>query len=132
MRTMRAVVADQLREFVELYGTEPTHLDGHEHAHLNPTSLVCLPSRLALRPAHDPGGDRQGRTPRPPASALSAVHPALGGAGLDHALELAASYPVEIMVHLDRDGSCVVVRESAWTTAIRRCRLGSYTDLRSR
>jgi predicted glycoside hydrolase/deacetylase ChbG (UPF0249 family) len=145
--TIRAAIADQVERFHELYGSEPTHLDGHNHVHLNPTVLLCLPAGWSVRPAHDPSVNgaraavwRRGRdlavTWRHPTVdhffALAAVHPALGGTGLERALGLAGSESVEIMVHPDDDRTYEVLVQSNWREHLAARRLGSYSDLRLR
>lgn len=53
-RLIGACVEDQLDEFRRLYGREPTHVDGHNHAHLSANVLLsrALPSGLQIGRAH--------------------------------------------------------------------------------
>ena len=140
----RQVVADQLAEFRRLFGAAPTHIDGHNHAHLNPTALLALPRGVAVRPAYrSPGRRGLTRIPltirdrvllaRHPAPdhffALDVLHGDLGGSGLEHALELARMATVEIMVHPDRDPADAVLHARSWAAALADVRLGSYADL---
>ena len=48
---VRVCVSEQLDCFRSLYGRDPTHLDGHNHVHLDPVVLCVLPRRLRLRTA---------------------------------------------------------------------------------
>lgn len=146
IRVFRQVVADQLAEFRHLFGVSPTHIDGHNHAHLNPTALLALPPGMAARPAYR--SPRRGLTRIPltvrdrvlsarhPVPehffALEAIHPELGGCGLEQALELAEGSAVEIMVHPDRDRTDAVLHSPAWAASLARARLGSYADLSRR
>ena len=141
---IRHVLADQLAAFRRLFGTEPTHLDGHNPAHLNPTALLALPGRIACRPAYrDPTRPTLGRLPlairdrllsarRPVPDhffALAGIHPELGGEGLARALGLARSSTVEIMAHPDREATDAVLHSVAWATDLAGLRLGTYADL---
>ncbi|MGH2914681.1 MAG: ChbG/HpnK family deacetylase [Solirubrobacteraceae bacterium] len=144
VRVIRHVILDQLEAFRRLFGSEPTHLDGHNHAHLNPTALAVLPRGIAVRPAFR-GPSRHGlrRVPlvardrwlaaRHPVPdhffALAAIHPELGGDGLDRALSLARTATVEIMAHPDRDATDAVLHSPAWAAALGALRLGTYGDL---
>jgi chitin disaccharide deacetylase len=147
MRAIAAAVRDQLKEFRHLYGSEPTHLDGHHHVHLNPTVVLCLPRRSSVRPAHELSNRRLlGAVPRrlrdavlrglhPSVDhffALSAIHPELGGVGLGAAFGLASTSSVEIMVHPDRRAVFEVLARPEWRRLLESCHLGSYADLRAR
>jgi predicted glycoside hydrolase/deacetylase ChbG (UPF0249 family) len=144
---IRHVIADQLEAFGQLFDAEPTHLDGHNHAHLNPTALLALPRGIPCRPAYrDPSqrGLRQvplglrtrllsARHPVPDYFfALDRIHPELGGEGLERALSLARGSTVEIMIHPDRDNTNAVLHSVSWATALAGMRLGSYADLSRR
>ena len=50
-RLVRDAVADQLTEFRRLYGSDPSHIDGHHDVHLCPTVLLCgaLPAGSKVR-----------------------------------------------------------------------------------
>ncbi len=144
MRTVQLVISDQLSAFRAIYRMEPTHIDGHNHGHLNPTSLAVLPRGVPVRPAHDPGSRRglralpfavrnrvlAARHPGPERFfPLTAISPELGGSGLHAALQLAQDAAVEIMVHPDRDDTDAVLRSAAWRDAVSGLRVGSYADL---
>lgn len=144
---IRHVIADQFEAFRRLFGTEPTHIDGHNHAHLNPTALLALPRGVPCRPAYyDPlrHGPRRlplalrdrwlsARHPVPDRFfALEGIHPELGGEGIDRALGLARSSTVEIMAHPDRDDTDEVLHSEPWATAVAGLRLGTYADLSRR
>lgn len=49
--SFREVFQVQLREFVRLYGTEPTHVDGHQHRHLCENLLLdeVIPHGVKVR-----------------------------------------------------------------------------------
>ena len=144
LAAVRRSIADQLECFRTLYGAEPTHIDGHNHIHLNPTVLACLPRGCATRPAHVDG--RQGPTKLPQRARdralsrrhltvarffpLTSIHPQLGGSGLEAALALADATTVEVMVHPAQDPDFEVLTSSEWTALLGGYRLGSYRDLR--
>ena len=138
-------IADQLDAFESAYGRAPTHLDGHNHVHLCPNVLLSRSARrvTAVRTAHSRGA-------RSPASlaralrrrairrrfrstdalfALSAVHPALGGEGLQRTLELTRHASVELMVHPSRAEEYELLLSDAWGRAIAGVPLGSFADL---
>ena len=142
--SMRRVIADQLREFRALYGSEPTHLDGHNHAHLNPTALLCLPAGRAVRPAFEYGRPvghvlaprvlRDSMLARRHPTVdhffpLPRIHPDLGGTGIERAFGLALSDSVEIMVHPDHDATFDILVGAAWKEMLSGYRLGTYRDL---
>ncbi|HET9102962.1 MAG TPA: ChbG/HpnK family deacetylase [Solirubrobacteraceae bacterium] len=144
---IRDVIGDQLGAFRVCFGAEPTHLDGHNHAHLNPSALLALPRGMAVRPAYrDP--DRRGlrrvvlslrdralaaRHPGPDHFyALTAIHPELGGHGWEPAVARARTARVEIMVHPDRDRSYAILTSDAWGAVLRGLPLGTYADLAAR
>jgi predicted glycoside hydrolase/deacetylase ChbG (UPF0249 family) len=141
---IRHVIADQLEAFGRLFGVEPTHLDGHNHAHLNPTAMFVLPRGIACRPAYrDPSRRDLARVPLALRDrllsarhsvpdhffALERIHPELGGEGLERALGLAWSSAVEIMAHPDRDDTNAVLHSARWATGLVGLRLGTYADL---
>lgn len=144
---IRNVIADQLEAFRCLFGTEPTHLDGHNHAHLNPSALLALPRGIPCRPAYrDPARRGLRRLPRALRDrllsarhpvpdhffALEGIHPELGGEGVERALGLARSSTVEIMAHPDRDATDAVLHSLPWATALAALRPGTYADLSGR
>ncbi len=145
--TVRAAVQDQIERFRELYGGEPTHLDGHNHVHLNPTILALLPDAYALRPAYDPitarpvlrtirrARNRMLKRRHPTVDnffPLTSIHPELGGRGLEQVLELALERSVEVMVHPAEDRVLAVLRSPQWREELAERRLGTYRDLVSR
>ncbi len=144
LRTVRAAVDDQLERFRELYGGEPTHLDGHNHVHLNPTVLTLLPDAYPLRPAYDPitarpalrairrARNRMLKRRHPTADhffPLTSIHPELGGRGLEPVLALALERSVEVMVHPAEDRVFAVLRSPEWHKKLAEPRLGTYRDL---
>lgn len=145
MRVVAAAVEDQLERFRTTFGREPTHIDGHQHVHLSPTVLLSLPRTFRIRP----GKECEGRVGRPLRRlrtavldhrhgtvqrmfALEAVHPALGGHGLDRVMELAGGMTVEIMVHPDRAGDYAAITDPGWRECLGSVRVGSYAELECR
>ncbi len=140
-------IADQLASFRELFGREPTHIDGHNHAHLSPTVLLALPGGMAVRtaesrPAAKAGigtlmrqarhafiAHRQLTTDRFFAIDPVAAHPSA------HTIEAlvgqaAGGVSVEIMTHPDRDADHRLLMSDDWLRALAKCEIGSYADLR--
>ena len=136
---------DQLEAFRALYGREPTHLDGHNHAHLNPMALSVIPMGMKVRTAHammaptSPATEALrglrhaflGRWFRTTAAfySIRRVHPALGGHGLDEVLELARTVPVEIMTHPVLEDELEILLSDEWRALVADRRSGSYADL---
>jgi chitin disaccharide deacetylase len=140
-------IEDQLSAFRELYG-EPTHVDGHQHGHLSSAALWALGSEKD-RPI------RRGFTFRPSDKgllkrtvrrgfnrsldirfkttdefhSLHALHPRLGGHGLEDIVRLAQSRSVEIMVHPAIPEEYEILMSNEWANVVSGAPLGSYLDL---
>lgn len=139
---VRVAVADQLRRFEELYRRAPTHVDGHNHVHLNPNVLRALPAGIKLRTSHDFEG-RLGDSPKVLRRALlrrrfvttdsffsiRSLHPRLGGEGLVSALERSRERSVEVMVHPHWQDEYELLTAPDWREAIAGLPLGSYEEL---
>jgi chitin disaccharide deacetylase len=143
-------IADQLEAFRELYGREPTHIDGHEHVHqsLGVMFARSLPSGAHMRPSFTflPGEKSLSnrlarrfvnrlmrvrfRTPRYLFD-LREIHPALGGAGLERKLDLARGDTVEVMTHPGQPDEHAILLDDSWDSLLRGRRLGAYADLAS-
>jgi chitin disaccharide deacetylase len=143
-------IADQLEAFRDLYGREPTHIDGHEHVHqsLGVMFARSLPSGTNMRPSFTfmPGEksifNRLGRrfvnrlmrvrfrSPRYLFD-LREIHPALGGAGLERKLDLSHSHAVEVMTHPAHLDEHEILLSESWASLLRGRRLGPYADLGS-
>ena len=144
---VRRCVDDQLECFRTLYGREPTHLDGHNHVHLNPVVLSVIPRRLAIRTAVRDPRIRSGRdVPRMLRHRLirawhgstdflfpiTQLAPALGGAGLDAHLALAREHSVELITHPGYEPEHELLSSPAWVALLGAFRLGSFLDVRGR
>ena len=143
---VRVCVSEQLDCFRSLYGRDPTHLDGHNHVHLDPVVLCVLPRRLRLRTAVRSARIRSpGDLPRMLRHQfIQAVHgttdfyfsataliPAFGGSGIERCLELARDRSVELMTHPGQAGEDELLRSEEWLALLRGPRLGSFADLTS-
>jgi predicted glycoside hydrolase/deacetylase ChbG (UPF0249 family) len=145
-------IRDQLEEFWERYGHEPTHLDSHHHVHVCPD--------VFLSKALTPGSRmRQTLSPMPLAAgrdlaylAYRAKHELLarrfvttarfwqarelhGGQGavpIADASAYALKRPVEVMVHPSFQAELAVLCSDAWTEVLRRAPLGPYSELPAR
>jgi predicted glycoside hydrolase/deacetylase ChbG (UPF0249 family) len=137
-RDVEACISDQLEAFRELYGGDPTHLDGHKHVQVSPNVLMArsLPRGTPLRGALDAG------TPALAAPARAArrrlhlrrfpsTDYCLDFAERERALELARRASVELVVHpalRDREA----LMSEGWRRALEPLRLGSFADLERR
>ena len=140
-------IADQLDAFRGLYGHEPTHIDGHQHVHqsLGVMFARTLPAGTKMRPSFTfmPGEKSlpnrltrrlvnrlmrsRFRCPRYFFS-IRDIHPELGGAGLEHRLDLANCATVEVMTHPGLPDERAVLLDDSWTALLRGQHVGSYTD----
>jgi chitin disaccharide deacetylase len=143
-RSVRHCVEDQLECFRRLYGREPTHVDGHNHVHLNPAVLFALPEHLHVRTATHPP---TARTPIDLARLVrhgairarygstdfvfdvTAVHPRLGGSGLERCLALARKRSLELITHPAHDPQAELLCSPEWIASLAELRLGSFKDL---
>jgi chitin disaccharide deacetylase len=140
-------IADQLEAFSSLYGHGPTHIDGHEHLHQSLSVMLArsiptgtkmrpsftfmpgeksLPNRLARRLVNRLMRTRF-RSPRYFFS-IRDIHPLLGGAGLEHKLDLANYHTVEVMTHPGVSDERAVLLDDSWAALLRPRRVGAYLD----
>jgi chitin disaccharide deacetylase len=143
-KSVRSCVEDQLECFRHLYGREPTHVDGHNHVHLNPAVLFALPGYVHVRTATHPPAPRTpidlARFVRHAAIRarygstnfvfdLRAVHPRLGGSGLDRCLALARERSLELITHPAHVAQAELLRSPEWIASLAELRRGSFEDL---
>ena len=155
MRVHRLVadcIRDQIEEFWERYGCEPTHLDSHHHVHVCFDvflSRAMTPGRRVRQTlSRAPSGGRRG----PPDLARRVKHELLarrfvttarfwqarelhGGGGavpIADAAACARERPVEVMVHPSFQAELAVLRSDAWLGALARAPLGPYSLLPAR
>ena len=145
---VKRCIADQLESFRELYGCEPTHIDGHNHAHLSPTVLLALPRGIAVRTADSRPGTRAGvgtlmRRARHRLIAYRqlsterffAIDPVAASPtaiSIETLLANADSQSVEIMAHPDRDRDYELLTSTQWLQALSTRTVGSFRDLPAR
>lgn len=146
-RLVRQCIADQLACFRALYGCDPTHVDGHNHAHLSPTVLMALPKGTVTRTAETaPGANRGlgGAARRARHAFIAHRHltteyflaiDRLGGSpdaeAVERLLGPADRATVEIMTHPDRDKDYGVLLSGQWLEALQRHTVGSFQALRA-
>jgi predicted glycoside hydrolase/deacetylase ChbG (UPF0249 family) len=140
---VRRCVADQLERFHELFGCTPSHIDGHNHAHLSPTVLLALPKGMPIRSGFTNDGSYLGALLRKTRQAMIRNTHAttdyffaidvLGQAStenqIDQMLGFADHASVEIMVHPDRDDNYQLLMSDAWMQAVQQQTRGSFRDL---
>jgi chitin disaccharide deacetylase len=150
-RALAETVDWQLGAFRDLYGREPTHVDGHRHVHTAPNMLLsrALPEGLPVRssftfqsgeksPLNRSVRELVNRTlaRRHPTTryffSIRMLHPRLGGGGMAAKLGLAAREPVEIMCHPGWDDEYGLLMSREWEATIAGLRLGSFADLERR
>jgi predicted glycoside hydrolase/deacetylase ChbG (UPF0249 family) len=146
-RLVRQCIVDQLACFRALYRRDPTHIDGHNHAHLSPTVLMALPKGTITRTAERaPGANRgMGATARRARQAFIAhrhltteyflaidrLEGSPEAEGIERLLAPADRATVEIMTHPDRDSDYRLLLSKQWREALQRHTLGSFRALRT-
>jgi predicted glycoside hydrolase/deacetylase ChbG (UPF0249 family) len=145
IRSVERCIADQLECFRELFGHDPTHIDGHNHAHLSPTVLFALPKGMRTRTA-----ESYPRANRRPASvirrarhkliarrhittdrffAVDRLGPHPTESDIDKLLSATNGSSTEIMVHPDRDSDHRLLMSEAWSRTLQQRPLGSFLEL---
>ncbi len=141
-------IGAQLARFAELYGSAPTHVDGHQHMHLVPNALLTRAlwrvkrcRRPVNRMSYESRASR--RLARAALARVMRVHfattdrcfsiraldPGLGGTGMADKLALAHRRPVEVFVHPGWEDEFAVLASPAWRAALAGYRGGTYLDL---
>jgi chitin disaccharide deacetylase len=142
------VIADQLQQFVDLYGRLPTHVDGHHHCHLAANVLLspALPTgtkiRNALSDAHRPNPltdglrrlrqgliDRRSLRTTDYFFSIATTWPELRGTPPPDRLGLARQASVEVMVHPIFPSEYTPLQLPEWTEALGGLPCGTYADL---
>jgi chitin disaccharide deacetylase len=142
---VRACIADQLSEFSQLYGRDPSHINGHHHVHTSLSVLLsgALPSSIPLRrtftflPGEKPLANRLYRAMLNAAMSRrflgtryfvhldSFVREARSGG---HRFE---GGPVEVLSHPEAEREQRYLMSADWLQLISDFRLGSYDLLRT-
>jgi predicted glycoside hydrolase/deacetylase ChbG (UPF0249 family) len=140
-----ACIDDQLECFRTLYEREPTHIDGHNHAHLSPTVLLALPAATRTRTAESPARG----TPSPGALlrrvrgvfisqrfittdrfvAIDRLGSSPSEQDINRLLAPADRSSLEIMAHPDRERDHRLLMSEQWRTALKARTLGSFAAL---
>jgi predicted glycoside hydrolase/deacetylase ChbG (UPF0249 family) len=141
------VVADQFDRFREIYRREPTHLDGHHHAHLAANVLwsAAVPRGIRIRAPLTDSSRRSplvgiGRAirrmlaPRHLRSTefffdLRRIWPRLGGGPAEPFLALSKKSSVEIMVHPGLADERAALLSPEWLAALEGLPLGTFSSL---
>lgn len=144
---VRACIDDQLECFCALYDREPTHVDGHNHAHLSPTVLLALPAATRTRTAESPVSAK----PSPGALlrrarggfisrryittdrfvAIDRLGSSPSEQEINRLLALADRSSLEIMTHPDRERDYRLLMSEQWRAALKARTLGSFAALRA-
>jgi len=146
---INAVIADQFRAFLALYGRLPTHLDGHHHCHLAANVLLspAVPRgtriRNALSDAHRPNpltdalrGIRKVTIRRRDLAttdyffSIVTSWPQLSGAPPEDKLGLAREATVEVMVHPAFPSEYEPLQSRDWLDVLAQLPTGTFGDLR--
>jgi chitin disaccharide deacetylase len=145
---VRACIDDQLECFRALYDRDPTHIDGHNHAHLSPTVLLSLPAATRTRTAESPARG----TPSPGALlrrarggfisrryittdrfvAIDRLGSSPSEQEIDRLLAPADRSSLEIMTHPDRERDHRLLISEQWRAALKARTLGSFAALRTK
>ena len=142
---IRDCIDDQVREFLRLYGHEPTHFDGHHHAELCPDIFLSsrfppfARGRRAPVPRQSRGAMRLLRAVRQAAVTrriittdvildFAAIHPTLGGEGLQ-VLDSVRHSTVEILCHPGVDNERQLLLTDGWRSVVSSRPHGSFAAL---
>jgi|HubBroStandDraft_3_1064219.scaffolds.fasta_scaffold27451_2 predicted glycoside hydrolase/deacetylase ChbG (UPF0249 family) len=144
---VKACLEDQLTRFHELFGQRPTHIDGHNHAHLSPTALLSLPAGVVVRTGESDvrdgvslGGLIRGARHKAIAHrhrttdyffAIDRLGRFPGEEDIKQLLDFADRASVEIMTHPDRDSDFHLLMSDAWARGLEQHALGSFRVLRA-
>ena len=147
-RDVSSTIEDQVRRFRELYGREPTHVDGETHVHTWPNVLASRAlkagTRVRLSWTHErgqkPGWKRLVRwttnsyirrrfVTTTYFVSIREIDPAFGGQGIERWLDMARRVPVEVMVHPGWEDERAYLLSAGWKRLVEGHRLGSYADL---
>lgn len=126
-------VREQMERFRSIYGTEPSHVDGHHQIHLTPTVLrsdaLAAGSRIRLTNRHGARGTRIAARFRAPQHffCLQDAEP-FGPASLSALLAPAIRESLEVEVH-PALGELDFLMSDAWARELAHHRLGSFRDL---
>jgi predicted glycoside hydrolase/deacetylase ChbG (UPF0249 family) len=140
---VRRCIADQLERFHELFGCAPSHIDGHNHAHLSPTVLFALPKGMPIRSGFTNDGSYPGALLRKTRQviirsthattdhffAIDALGPSPTENQIDQMLGFADDASIEIMVHPDREDNYRLLMSDTWMHAVQQRTRGSFRDL---
>jgi predicted glycoside hydrolase/deacetylase ChbG (UPF0249 family) len=137
-------IRHQLEAFTELFGANPSHIDGHHHIHVHPAVASSLPRQLPIRPVlHTPAELRRRGNARDRALrrrfrcadgcvSFQHVHPAFEGSWGLRTLGYARRHVLEVMVHPQFDAERAALHSREWFDALSVVQVGSYLDLRPR
>jgi predicted glycoside hydrolase/deacetylase ChbG (UPF0249 family) len=140
-------IADQLEAFRDLYGREPSHVDGHQHLHQSLGVILArpIPNGTKMRPSFTFMPGEKSRLNRLFRAALNRamrlrfrtpsyffsirdIHPALGGSGLERRLALADRFTVEVMSHPGEADERAVLLDESWAALLNGLTVGGYMD----
>lgn len=131
-RLVRDVFDEQLDAFRATYGTEPTHVDSHHHAHAIPDVFLRLPRGLRVRRT----GARHAALLARRFRTTDAFHevrrlvPDLGGSGIGAVVAAAGNgTSVEVMVHPSFPHELPVLLGDAWLGALAAAPLGTFLEI---
>jgi YdjC-like protein len=139
-------IADQVERFTALYGSAPTHFDGHNHVDVCPNVFRSgsIPAGSFLRGSlgrfpltRSPAGlvrsARHAMRPRRLRSTRYVLHIAElnlpEGGPFDPRLRLARKRTVEVVSHPDDQAEHAALMSPAWERVLGEYRLGSFADL---
>lgn len=141
----RAVYDAQLQEFRRLYGSEPSHFDGHQHMHLCANMLVALPipQQRKVRRSFSFGPGEKSALNRGFRSWVAsrlrrhykvteyffALSQQLSEGRFEKACELGKSSDVEMMTHPIVPSERTFLGSDRCGAALQGVRKGSYLDL---
>jgi predicted glycoside hydrolase/deacetylase ChbG (UPF0249 family) len=143
-----SAILDQLAEFKSLYGTDPTHIDGHHHIHVTPNVLLAgavptgcrMGSSLTFLRGEKPSFNRVWRAAfnryirrRHPSVDylfdLSSIRLSGDDPSSSRHLELASCAKVAIVCHPECCDDYTLLMSRAWSEVLREHTTGTYESI---
>jgi predicted glycoside hydrolase/deacetylase ChbG (UPF0249 family) len=140
-------IAEQLERFEQIFGSPPTHIDGHMHVHVCPNVGLAstIPPGMKMRNTLGAGPSPSGLMPRLVAARqrillrdrlstsyflnITDLHPEFVEAGTRGGLAPAESTSVEVMAHPGFGHEYTMLMAPVWAEWTEGLRLGSYAEL---
>lgn len=146
-KSFHETVGHQYHEFLRLYGSPPSHIDGHHHMHLSTNILLSrlLPKAPVIRRNFSFTIQEKGifsklyrmltdgilSTQHRVVGSFFSIEPFENIPRLSRIIELAQTSDVELMSHPERPGELSFMTGPEFSALLKRVRMGCFQDLGS-